>query len=141
MQHCNPILAFKPLIPLLPTLYELPLYPLHRLMLLAVFLYLLLPPPPESLKVLQSRSIKLPRFISSNPVDLIYIQESNLKSSFSFLIPRFSALRSDSTHPLPGIPSPDTKHASGGFAFSSTKAYLLKFLPSLFLCLTPTLIM
>ena len=42
MQHSHPILAFKLLIPFLPTLYLLPLHPYHRLMLLAVSLYLLL---------------------------------------------------------------------------------------------------
>ena len=54
MQHSHPTLAFKPLILFPPTLYLLPLHPHHRLMLLAVSLYLLLPLPlPNSLKVLQ----------------------------------------------------------------------------------------
>ena len=42
MQHSHPTLAFKPLILFPLTLYLLPLHPHHRLMLLAVFLYLLL---------------------------------------------------------------------------------------------------
>ena len=42
MHHSHLILAFKPLIPFPPTLYLLPLHPHHRLMLLAVSLYLLL---------------------------------------------------------------------------------------------------
>ena len=42
MHHSHPILAFKLLIPFPPTLYLLPLHPHHRLMLLAVSLYLLL---------------------------------------------------------------------------------------------------
>ena len=42
MHHSHPILAFKPLIPFPPTLHLLPLHPHHRLMLLAVSLYLLL---------------------------------------------------------------------------------------------------
>ena len=42
MHHSHPILAFKPLIPFPPTLYLLPLHAHHRLMLLAVSLYLLL---------------------------------------------------------------------------------------------------
>ena len=50
----------------------------------------------------------------SHPVDLICIQESNLNSSSSFRIPRFSALRSDRTHSRSGILSSDTTHASGG---------------------------
>ena len=50
MQHSHPTLSFKPLILFLPTLYLLPLHPHHRLMLLAVSLYLLflLPPPPHA---------------------------------------------------------------------------------------------
>ena len=43
IQHSHPTLAFKPLIFFPPTLYLLPLPPHHRLMLLAVSLYLLLP--------------------------------------------------------------------------------------------------
>ena len=42
MQHSHPTLAFKPLILFPPTLYLLPLHPHHRLMILAVCLYLLL---------------------------------------------------------------------------------------------------
>ena len=78
-------------------------------------------PPPDSLRVLQwnagglrARSTELLHFLSSHPVDLICIQESNLNSSSSFRIPRFSALRSDRTHSRSGILSPDTTHASGG---------------------------
>ena len=122
MQHLNPTLIFKPLILFPPTLYLLPLYPYHRLMLLAVFLYLLLSLPlPNSLRVLQwntgglqARSTKLLHFISSHPVDLIYIQESNLNLSSSFQIPEFSALRSHGTHSRFGIFSTDVADASGG---------------------------
>ena len=78
-------------------------------------------PPPDSLRVLQwnagglrARSTELLHFLSSHPVDLICIQESNLYSSSSFRIPGFSALRSDRTHSRSGILSPDTTHASGG---------------------------
>ena len=78
-------------------------------------------PPPDSLRVLQwntggfrTRSTELLHFLSSHPVDLICIQESNLNSSSSFRIPRFSALRSDRTHSRSGILSSDTTHASGG---------------------------
>ena len=42
MHHLHPILAFKPLILFPPTLYLLPLHPHHRLMILAISLYLLL---------------------------------------------------------------------------------------------------
>ena len=78
-------------------------------------------PPPDSLRVLQwnagslrARSTELLHFLSSHPVDLICIQESNLNSSSSFQIPGFSALRSDRTHSRSGILSPDANHASGG---------------------------
>ena len=77
--------------------------------------------PPDSLRVLQwnagglrARSIELLHFLSSHPVDLICIQESNLNSSSSFRIPGFSALRSDRTHSRSGILFFDTTDASGG---------------------------
>ena len=76
---------------------------------------------PDSLRVLQwnagglrARSTELLHFLSSHPVDLICIQESNLNSFSSFRIPGFSTLRSDRTHSRSGILSPDTTHASGG---------------------------
>ena len=66
--------------------------------------------PPDSLRVLQwnagglrARSTELLHFLSAHPVDLICIQESNLNSSSSFWISRFSALRSDRTHSRSGI--------------------------------------
>ena len=90
-------------------------------MLLAVLLRLLPPLPPDSLRALQwnagglrARSTELLHFLSSHPVDLICIQESNLNSSSSFRIPGFSALRSDRTHSRSGILSSETTHASGG---------------------------
>ena len=121
IQHSHPILAFKPLIPPLAHLYLLPLHPHHRPILLAVFLHLLLPLPPDSLSVLQwnagglrAKSTELLHFISSHPVDPICIQESNLNLSFYFRIPEFSALRSDRTHSQSGIFSTDATQASGG---------------------------
>ena len=122
MQHLHPILIFKTLILFPPTLYLLPLHPHHRLMLLAVSLYLLLSIPLlNSLRVFQwnagglpARSTKLLHFISSHPVDLIYIQESNLNLSSSFQIPGFSALRSHGTHSRSGIFSTDIADACGG---------------------------
>ena len=78
-------------------------------------------PPPDSLRVLQwnagglrARSTELLHFLSSHPVDLICIQESNLNSSSSFRIPGFSVLRSNRTHSRSGILSSDASHASGG---------------------------
>ena len=122
MQHSHPTLTFKPLIVFLPTLNLLPLHPHHRFMLLTVCLYLLLSLPlPNSLRVLEwnagglrARSTKLLHFISSHPIDLIYIQESNLNLSSSFRIPGFSALQSHGTHSRSGIFSTDVADASGG---------------------------
>ena len=122
MQHLHPTLIFQPLILFPPTLYLLPLHPHHRLMLLAVSLYFLLSLPlPNSLRVfqwnaggLQARSTKLLHFISFHPVDFIYIQDSNLNLSSSFLIPGFFALRSHGTHSRSGIFSTDVAYASGG---------------------------
>ena len=121
MLHSCPILVSKPLIPHLPILYLPPLPPHLRPLLLVVLLCLLPPPSPDSLRVLQwnagglrARSTELLHFLSSHPVDLICIQESNLNSSFSFQILGFSALRSDRTHSRSGILSPDDTHASSG---------------------------
>ena len=116
MQHLHPILIFKTLILFPPTLYLLPLHPHHRLMLLAVSLYLLLPLPLPNflfpsltssgffngmLGGLQARSTKLLHFISSHPVDLIHIQESNLNSSSFFQIPGY--LLCDPMAPTPNL--------------------------------------
>ena len=122
MQHSHPTLTFKLLILFPPTLYLLPLHPHHRFMLLVVSLHLLLSLPlHNSLRVLQwntgglrAGSTKLLHFISSHPVDLIYIQESNLNLFSSFRIPGFSALQSDGTHSRSGIFSTDVADANGG---------------------------
>ena len=122
MQYISSTLAFKALVPLPPTSHLLSLHLHHRLMILAVSLYLLLPLLlPDSLRVLQlnagglrARSTELLHFISSHPVDLICMQESNLNLSSSLRIPGFSALRSDCTHFRSGIFSTDVTHASGG---------------------------
>ena len=122
MQHSHPTLAFKPSILFSSTLYLLPLHSHHRLMLLAVFLYLLLPLPfPNSLRVLQwnagglqTRSTEVQHFISSYPVDVICIQESNLDLLSSFRIPGFFGLRSDGAQSQSGIFSIDVTDASDG---------------------------
>ena len=91
---------------------------------------------------LRARSTELLHFISSYPVDLICIQESNLNLSSSFRIPGFSALRSDGTHSRPGIFSTDVTGASGGIIIFVRQGLSFSELSSpLFLCLTPTLIM
>ena len=77
--------------------------------------------PPDSLRVLQwnagglrARCPELLHFLSSHPVNLICIQESNLNSSSFFRIPGFSALHSDCIHSRSGILCPDATHASSG---------------------------
>ena len=119
MLHSRVTLVSKPPILHLPILYPLPLPLYHRPLLLAVLLCLL--PPPDSLRVLQwnagglrAKRTELLHFLSSYPVDLICIQESNLNLSSSFRIPEFSALRSDRTHSRSGILSPDATHVNGG---------------------------
>ena len=122
MQRLHPTLAFRPLILIPPTSYLLSLHPHHRLMLLAVSLYILLPLPlPNSFRVLQlnagglrDRSTELLHLISSYLVDLICIQESNLNLSSFFRIPGFSALRSDGTHSRSDIFFTDVTDANGG---------------------------
>ena len=113
MLHSLHTIVFKLLIPRLSILYLLPLPPHHRLLLLAVLLRLL---SPDFLRVLQwnAGGLKLLHFLSSHPVDLICIQESNLNSFSSFRISGFSTLRSDCPHSRSGILSPDATHASGG---------------------------
>ena len=119
MLHSRPTLVSKPLIPICP-FYILPLCPLTSIpcswlsFCASCFL------SPRLSQILQwnagglrARSTKLLHFLSSHPVDLICIQESNLNSSSSFRIPGFSALRSDRTHSRSGIVSPDATYASG----------------------------
>ena len=124
MQHSHPTLAFKLLIsfPPLRIFFLCILTTASCSWLLAVSLYLLLPLPfLNSLRVLQwnaggllVRSTKLQHFISSHPVSLICIQESNLNLSSSFRIPEFSALRFDGTHSRSGIFPTVVIDASGG---------------------------
>ena len=125
-----------------------PSAPHYRLLLLAVLLRLLPPLPPDSLRVLQwnagglrARSIELLHFLSSHPVDLICIQESNFNSSSSFRIPRFSALRSDRTHFRSGILSSDTKHLSSCVVIFVRQGLFFSELSTSSLRLIPTLIM
>ena len=141
---------FKPRILFPPTLYLLPLHPHHRLMLLAVSLYLLLSLPlSNSLRVfqwnaggLQARSTKLLHLISSHPLTL-YISR-NLTLIYLSLFRSLDSLLCD-----PMAPTPDlvffllmSQTLAAASSFSSSRAYpSLSFLPPLFLRLTPTLIM
>ena len=105
--------------------------------------------PPNSLRVLQwnagglrARSTKLLHFISSHPVDLICIKESNLNSSF--FSGSLDSLLCDLIARTPGLLffllMPHTLVAA--LSFSSGRASpSLNFLLPLFLRLIPTLIM
>ena len=68
-----------------------------------------------------SRSTELLHFLSSHPVDLICIQESNLISSSSFWIPGLSTLRSDHTHSWSGILSCDAMHTTSNIMIFVTQ--------------------
>ena len=149
MLYSHPTLVFKPLIPHLPILYLFPLPPHHHPLLLAVFQCLLLPLPNEFLRVVQwnagglrARSTELPHFLSSHPVDLIWIQISNFNSSSSFRIPGY--LLCNLIAPTPGLAfslqMPPTLAAA--LSYSSDRAYPSRnFLPPLFLRLIATVIM
>ena len=152
MQHSRPILTFKSLISFLSILS-----------LLCLFFAPLPPPlvsgcpstppasspPPDSLRVLQwnagglrARSTELLHFLSSHLVDLICDQEFNLNSSssFGFLDSLLCVLITPTPGPAFSLVRPHTLAAAS--SFSSGRSYLsLNFLPPLFLCLTPTLIM
>ena len=143
MQHSHPTLPFKPLISFPPTLYLLPLHPHHRLMLLAVFLYLLLSLPfPDSLGVLQwnaggleATSTELLHFIL-----LTLFASRNLTLICLPLSGSLDSLLCEPMAPTPGLVfyllMSQTPAAAS--SFSSGRVYLsLSFLPPLFLRLTP----
>ena len=150
MQHSHLTLIFKPLILFPPTLYLLPLHLHHRLMLLAVCLYLLLPLPlPNSLRffqwnagVFKSGALNYSTFFRFIPLTLFISRNLTL-----IYLPLFSSLDSLLCDPM--APTPDlvffllmSQTLAAASSFSSSRAYpSLSFLPPLFLCLTPTLIM
>ena len=119
MLHSRPTLISKLLIPIRPSYISFLCPPITVPGSWLYFCTYCFLSPPDSLRVLQwnagglrARSTELLHFLSSHPVDLICIQESNLNSSSSFRIPGFSALRSDRTHSRSGILSSDATHAS-----------------------------
>ena len=142
--------AFQPLIPFLPILYLLPLLPHHRLLLLVVSLHLLLPLPPLTpseffngmLVVSETGApncytffclILLILFVSRNLILIHFPLSGSLNSLLCNLVA-----------PTPGLAFslllPHMLAASSSYL--SGRAYpSLNFLPPLFLCLTPTLIM
>ena len=150
MLHSRPILVSKPLIPHLPILFLLPLPPHHRPLLLATLLRLLLPLLPLTfsgffngmLEVFDPGALNHSTFshptlptlsASRNPIlthlplsefldSLLYILIAPTPSlAFFLLMPRMLAV---------------------ALSLSSGRAYpFLNFVPPLFLCLIPTLIM
>ena len=148
MQHSHPILAFKPLILFPPTLYLLPLHPHHRLMLLAVSLYLLLPLPlPNSFRFFNGmlgvsepgalncytlfRLISLTLFVSRN-LNLIYLPLSGFQDSL------LCDLIAATTGLVFFLLMSQTLAAAS--SFSSRRVYpSLSFLPPLFLLAWPLL--
>ena len=150
MQHLHPILIFKTLILFLPTLYLLPLHPHHRIMLLAVSLYLLLSLPlPNSLRVLQwNAGVSKPGALNYYTLfRLIPLTLYICRNLTIIYLPLFRSLDSLLCDPM--APTPDlvffllmSQTLAAASSFSSGRAYpSLSFLPPLFLCLTPTLIM
>ena len=145
MQHSHPTLAFKPLILFPPTLYLLPLHPHHRLTLLAVSLYLLLPLP-----LLNSFWFFNGMPGVSEPGALFYLIPLTLfisRNLTSIYLPLSRFLDSLLCDPM--APTPDmvffllmSQMLAAASSFSSSRVYpSLSFLPPLFLCSAPTLIM
>ena len=150
MQHSHPTLVFKLLILSPPSLYLFPLHPHHRLMLLTVSLYLLLFFPSqtpsgffnEMLGVSKPgalncyalfRLIPLTSFVSRNLI-LIHLP---LSGSLDSLLCDLIAATPDLIFFLLMSQTLTT-----ALSFSSGRVYpSLNFKPTLFLRLTPTLIM
>ena len=150
MLYSRPTLIFKPLIPFLPILYLLPLPPHRRPLLWAVLLHLL---PTFLLLTLSGfsngmlevlepgalnyftffRLILSTLFVSRNPILTPLPLSGFLDSLLCALIA-----------PTPGLAFSLLMSCTlvAASSFSSDRAYpFLNFLPPLFLCLIPTLIM
>ena len=148
MQHSRPTLAFKPLI-LQPILFLLPLLPHHCLLVLAILLPLLLPLPPDFLRVFQwnggglrAKTTKLLHFF--RPILLTLSVSKNLILTHLPLSRSLDSLLCNLIAPTPDLAfslvMPRTLAAAS--SFSSGGVYpSLNFLPPLFLRLVPSLIM
>ena len=145
MQHFCPTLAFKPLIPLVPTWF-LPLLPHHRLLLLTISLHLLLP-----LFLTTSRFSNgmlgvsepgaLNYFTFFRLISMTLFVSSNLTLTHLPLFPSLDSLLCDLITPTPDpaffLLMPRTLAAASS-SFSSGRAYpSLRFLPSFFSSLDP----
>ena len=150
MLHSRPTLLFKPLIPRRPILYLLSLPPHHRPLLMSVLLRLLPPLPPP---------LTLSEFFNG----MLEVFEPGVLNYFTFSRPILSTLstcRNPILTPLPlsGFldsllcvliaPTPDLaffhlmpRTLAAALSFLSDRAYPTNFLPPLFLCSIPALIM
>ena len=142
MQYSRPTLAFKPLIPLLPTSYCLPLHPHLRLMLLAASPHLLLPLSPMTplgffngmLGVSKPGALNFYTFFRLILLTLFVSRNLTLMQ-----LPLSGSLDSR-THFRSGIPSPDATHASSGVIIFARPSLSVLTFYLLFFRLTPTLI-
>ena len=150
MLHSRPTLVSKPLINHLPILYLLPLPSYHRPKLLAVLLHLLPPLPPQTLsgffngmlEVFEPGALNYFTFfrpilstlsVSRNPILTPLPLSRFLDSLLCTLIAPITGLAFSLL--MPRMPA-------AALSFSSGRAYsFLNFLPPLFLCSIPTLIM
>ena len=150
MQHSHSTLTFKPLILFPPTLYLLPLHPHHCLMLLGVSLYPQLSLPSLTPSGYFNGMLGVSKLGALNYYTLIRLIPLTLFISGNLTLihlPFFGSL-----DPLlcdPKALTPDlvffllmSQTLAATSSFSSSRAYSsLSFLPPLFLCLAPTLIM
>ena len=150
MQHFHPNLAFKFFIPLPPILHLLPLLSHYRPLLLAVSLHLLLSLPLLTLLgffngmlvVYEQGALNCYTTFRLIPLTLFVFR--NLILTHLSLSGSLGSLLFNLIAPTPGLAFSlmVTPRLAAALSFSSGRAYLsLNFLPSIFLCLTPTLIM
>ena len=149
MQHSRPTCAFKLFIPLLPTSCLLSLHPHHRLMLLIVSLQLLLPLPPDCLRVFYGMlEVSKPKVLNFytllHLIPLTLFVSTNLTLIHLTLSGSLDTLLCDLITLTPGLafslPMPSTLAAVS--SYSSGRAYSsLNFLFILSLRLTSTMIM
>ena len=149
MQHSHPTLAFKPLILYPLNLYLLPLHPHHRLMLLAVSLYLLFPLLPNSLRLINgilgvSEPGTLKWYTLFSLIPLTLFVSRNLTLIYLPLFRSLDSLLCDSMAPTPDLVFflLMSQTLAAASSLSSGRVYpSMSFLPPLFLRLAPNLIM
>ena len=150
MQHFRPTLALKPLIPFPPTLQLLLLHPHHRVMLVAVSFNLLLPIPPLTpsgffngmLEVSELEALNF--YIIFRLIPLTLFVSRNLTLTHFPLFGYLDSLLCDLIAPIPGLAFslPILCTLVAASSFSTSRVHPSRnFLPTLFLRLTPTLIL